>query len=70
MFRVFVLDGNTWRKVAGYDQLEAAFEMRDHYREDGYETEVVIRLKEGYYVVEDDGNTHPLGAEPHPPTAA
>lgn len=70
MFKTFVLEGATWRKIAVYDELDKAFEMRDHYREDGYQAEVVIRLKEGYHVVEDSGNTHPLGSEPNPPAAA
>lgn len=68
LFRVLVLKDGKWHKVAEYDQLDDAFEMRDEYRLN-YRAEVVVRLEKGYFRVENDGSTHPLCSE-HPPEAA
>lgn len=62
MFLVCIAYDGKWLVVRRSDSLDEARELKKEYLADGNEAEILVRLKEGFYVVSDSGDSYQLSS--------
>lgn len=63
MFIVCKMKDGRWKPQERKDSLEEARKIKLELLEEGFEAEVLVRLKEGYYVVSDSGDSYQLSSK-------